>query len=769
MAAVIISALALCTASTVVGRAILVLAELRAAVWLSPVTGFAALLVLALGAMALPGAGTTAVFVVGLALAGAVAVLLRSRPLRWDRIGEALPTAALTLLLAIVPFLAYGRAGVLGVLDNADLATHLELADAARDGRSPAGLAPELAGYPIGPHALTAVLASTLRIDLVTAFNGLLVSVAVLTALTALAGLGHGPRVLRVAAAVAAGLPFLAAAYLIQSAFKETVLGLLVMAFALTLRRLSRDGSWTYGSVIPLGLLSGAVLATYSAPGLVWPLTVALAWAVAEITARRSLPPLGRIVTVVAVILGVVLLSALAQIDALLEFADTGRGNPDVAGGNVGSDLPPFEALGVWVSEDFRVRGEEFTTGVLSGLALALAAYSAGWWSRRGDTAVPATVAACFLIYLLALEYANPYNTVKTIAVGSPTVVLMIVGCLVRGSARRDDGVRRLSFGAMGSAAVLVAFLSCALWSSLLALRNASVGPLDHAEELTSVRSLLKERQTLFLGQDDYVIPELSGAVVSFDYAYTGNSAIPLAPRPEKPFGPGGPHDFDSLDAAGLDPFDFAVLPRTSYSSSAPSNWTLRRSTRSYEVFERQGPTLPRQVLGEGGSPGAVLDCVNPGGLALSRSRGVAAVRPIPIVAGPGALTSEGAPLPIGALAFASMRTGDAAIQPLHLPPGSWEISLQYVSPTPLTLQGSGMRATLPPSLERGGPYWSAGTLFTSGERFPVTITAGDLPRLATRRDVAIGSLAAVRTGVAERLVPLSQACGSFVDWYRQE
>ena len=95
-------------------------------------------------------------------------------------------------------------------------------------------------GYPSGPQSVAAVAAEATNASLLEAFNGLLVAIPVLTALAALAALDWLPAGRRVVAASLAGLPYLAASFLAQSAFKETAMALLVLAFAVALGELGR-------------------------------------------------------------------------------------------------------------------------------------------------------------------------------------------------------------------------------------------------------------------------------------------------------------------------------------------------------------------------------------------------------------------------------------------------------------------------------------------------------------------------------------------------
>lgn len=675
---------------------------------------------------------------------------------------------AITLLVALIPFLAYQRFGPLGVLDNSDLASHLAFAEGQRTGDPPSGIAPSLAGYPLGPQSLVAVLATILRTDLLTAFNGLLLAIPMLTAVAALAGLHDGPLAARVPAAVVVGLPYLCAAYLIQGSFKETLQALMVLTFALTLREITRKGAWGARSLLPVGLLIAGSVLTYSPVGLIWPVAITVCWAVTHVAAKRRLPPLRQTIVATSAVAGVMLVATATYAGDLVEFSRSARVAAQTGtGGNVATDPPILEVLGLWPNDDFRDSEVPFTTGVLAGLALALALASLGWWRRRGDLTVPAGAIACLLVYAAALATATSYSSAKGLVIAAPLTMLLVVGWLAARVGGREESADRLALAAR--AALMVAFVGVALWSSVTTLRNARVGPDTHAAELRSMRPLVEDRQVLLLARDDYVIPELQGAEVSFDYVYSGQSVRLIRARPEKPFLLGAPRDFDSVDPETLDRFEFVITPRTSYASTPPSNWRLRRSTGSYRLFERRGPTHPRQVLNEDDAPGAFLNCADPAGLHIAEGGGTAAVGPAPVVGSPRGWTASGAPLREGRLAFAVMPIGRVATHSLSLAPGRWDISVQYVSPTAVRAHAPGLERTLPASLDPGDQFWPVGTIYTGGGTVPVSLTAEDLPDLASNREVAVGAIAATRSGATQRMVDLRNACGEYVDWYRSD
>ena len=233
-------------ASLLIGRAILLqLGGRGQLMWLSGATGFAALVVIAPFLVRLPGRATTAAIVVGvLCVLAAVAIAREARERSTGHewlLGVA--AAAIVVCLATLPFLFNDRVGVLGegIYTN-DHAAQLYWADWLQNGVGPEPNAVQF-GYPIGPQAVAVIAGEVTGSSLVSAFNGLLLAIPALTALTALGALAELPPLRRIAVAAICGLPFLAASFLAQSAFKETAMGLFVLAFALAMAAASGEGA----------------------------------------------------------------------------------------------------------------------------------------------------------------------------------------------------------------------------------------------------------------------------------------------------------------------------------------------------------------------------------------------------------------------------------------------------------------------------------------------------------------------------------------------
>jgi hypothetical protein len=767
MSAIWASAALICGASLVAGRALLVALGRREWTWLSGPVGLAVLVILAQPLIRLPGRGLTAAIVLGVLTAVSL-VYLRGR---WGGpvtlravVRDGLPVAIVVVAAASLPFLFSERTGVLGegIYTN-DQAAQLYWAQWLRDGfgPEPAGVA---LGYPLGPQSLVAALSEATGISLEDAFNGLLVAIPALTALAALGGLGELARGRRVVAAALVALPYLGASFLAQSGFKETAMALFLLGFALGLRELRRSAA----ILVPLGILAVASVFVFSLPGLLWPGAAAVAWLAAELmtgrlslprgwaaaSRRRALPIVGAVVAILAVL-------ALLLAGSLTDFLDR-IGDVRRTGGRLVSPVSPREVLGVWPEGDFRVdvAGDpEAWAATLVGLVAV--GYGAWWWVRRRDLAVPAALAGAAVIYLLTRWKGGIHVEAKALAIASPLVMLLALRALL--DPRPGGGARRWAVPLLGAL-----FACAAAVSTLVALRAAPVGTTDRAEELAELLPVVEGDRVLYLVPDRFASARLEGALVGGPGGYVPSQDIPS--RRAKRWDQGRPLDFDTVPSRRMDSFRFAITTTAPFASFPFKEWVPTHATTSYVLWRRFGPTPDHGVLDdEDGESGAVLDCGDPADRRLSRREGIAAVIPEPVVRGPEAWEPGD-----------SFETGEAASMELRLPPGRWELSIQYHSPVGVELSVPGLAEELPASLDGmfafapgEGPLWPAGTIDARG-RGAVRIEVRQQEQSALQRLLGVerttwlGTLVATRPG-EPREVPLRDACGRYVDWFRAE
>ena len=308
------------------------------------------------------------------------------------------------------------------------------------------------------------------------------------------------------------------------------------------------------------------------------------------------------------------------------------------------------------------------------------------------------------------------------------------------------------------------------MYSSFLALRDAPVGPPGHGSELKAFLPIVHGKPVLYAGQDRYAAYGLLGADTHVPLVEFPDSDV--SPNPEKPFDTGdaySPIDFDSFSHGTLERFEYVITGRAAWNSQAPENFKRVAATPSYVLWKRTGPTPEdRHVLLEGTEAGALAGCAAPEIRILLASGGRASLFPGAVI-GPKAAWDEGSVLD----------TGASTSQSLALPAGAWNLSIQYFSPFDLTLTAPGFREPLKAALDgqrpntislgNNGQFWPAGRYESDGGRTEFTLTADDASTLQSLSGydgkAYVGELVAV-PAKPHRIVPLSQACDGWIDWY---
>jgi hypothetical protein len=828
MLGVYASAAAILLASLVLGSALLHLLGRPATTWLSGAVGFAALTVVCPLLIGLPGRATTLSILLGIATIAALVYLWRGPQHARPEIGIAVLAAVIVLGAASLPFAFNERNAPLGegIYTN-DQAAQLYWTDWLQHGFGPEPNAVRF-GYPTGPQSVAAATAEATNTSLLNAFNGLLVAIPVLTALAALAALEGVPPGRRVAAASLTGLPYLAASFLAQSAFKETAMALLVLAFAVALGELGRaqpaGDAQPHGrraTVVTLILLTAASVFVYSLPGLVWfalavPIWLALALARGalrvDLEAMRHAARRHRMA-----ILGVaIVLVAVAAFSAAQLSGFVGKvGQVQASVGRLSSPVYPGEALGIWPEGDFRVvRGD--VAGAYPAVALGLLAAAIGAFGaiRRRDWGLLAVGAAAVIVYAGARVFASIYVEAKALAVMSPLVVLAALHAFFspgtswlmpgkagrgRSSDKGDETPRPAGErAAEGTPVSGSGMLASRRWR-MRHRRGERIdetdtgGPFAQAHLVLGIVVAIAFAGSTFLAlraapvgfdQRGNELEGLSGLIQGHTVVFLGvdrfagywlrgtlmrspGGYVPaeVQARPKKVWQQGLAMDFDTLSPNRLDQFRYAITTQAGYQSTPPPNFRPVVRTASYVLWKRTGPTPRLRIIDVDGTPGDVLDCAGAEGRRIASLPGTATVLPQPVTSGLGAW---GRSSPFDAPATAT--------QELKLRPGRWTLSLQYHSQVPLNVAAAGHEVELPPSLDgmylthqAQGAFWPAGSLRTQRSgAVRVTVSAERPSRfqrlLGVRRQVWLGPLAATRVGSAT--IPLRDACGRFVDHF---
>jgi hypothetical protein len=770
--------------------------------WLAPAIGLATLVVLAGATIRLPGHAVTASAVVGIALALSVVVLWLSLPSADRALRIGLPVVVLIVLAASLPFAANGGFGVFTGKSN-DLGYYLYDAQwlETHAGSKPPHI---VMGFPMGPPAV-AVVASKLTggTSLVATFTAFMIAVATAAGLASLALFRSLPPVRRTIGAFLVGLPYMAASFYVQSSFKELAAGLFALAFALWLREVARESEAAtalkpLAAVIPLGLLADAGVYTYSFAGLYWPAGILGLWAAMSAVVhrdrlrewargRRFRPTTLRRVSV-PLLVGVVAVLVLT-IPSWTQVEDffTTRGSLNaLSGGSVAGDLArsPFfyTALGIWPVTDYRGQPPSMLLERLW-FVVALALFLRGMFhlARRRQLAVLAGVGSVGALYLAARWGSGAYVQSKALAILAPTFMLATVyGAFAPGwGSRRDRSGERVRWRIRRIAWIGAALVFCAgaLISTYLALGGSLIKSGAQMHQLEALARKAQGSRVLFLGSDDYVGWELRGASVASTDPHSGVFQLPVK-RTTAQIWPR--YDFDSVRPKLLDSVEYVITARGPFQSQQPPNFERVGETDNFVLWRRVGPTPPRQTLLEGLVPGKVLRCDTPRDHQIAAAGGVAGIWPQrPVYGLPDGWRASTPPPQAGGHGYpTALVEGRSLMQTLELGPGRWAISLQYASARPLELTAPGLDVRIGANSQRLGSLWPVATINVP-QRSPVPFKVALAPRSTLQDALAgpdrlntgltglVGAIAATPVGDQVRTVPLRQACGRFVDWYR--
>jgi hypothetical protein len=762
MVAILLSALATCIASLFLGQAALRLAGAREWSWLAPPIGISVVMVIAVTQNHLPGRTATAAVIVALLTVAAIVWCATDRvhlpPL--TGILAAVPVA----ILVLVPFLTAGRPGILGMsLDN-DMGSHMLFVEIYLS-KAVEHVTPMRADYPLGPHAMVALISKGFGMRVDRAFAGWTMALPLLNAWTAVALARRSSWPKQVLAATVVGMPFLVAAYYGEGSFKEVLQANLVLATVLFFAgygpKLGR-GRW-----VPLALLVGGIASVYSVTGFPWPAVVGGLWlggllvqAIARHETRGIPAAIKRELPAIGIGLAVLVVGLLPQARRLHNFVqmDLGSGGiitPKSNLGNLAGQLPGWEGFGVWNNPDFRFPNPTHWGDFWIAIMLVLTVFGAYWAFRRGRWLLPLAAGGSMVIWALSIHSQSPYVVAKALVIASPLLVMLAVFPFVD-----DDGApesvrtlwgrikgRPLTVGLAALLALLVFFRVGV--ADVRALRVSPVGPTDHVEQLREIEPLMHGKHVLYLGGDDFIEWELPRTAVK-PMILSGGEYVPF--NPAKPFAPSTTVDWDSVAAPILNKYDYVLTTRDAGSSAPPPQFHLIATTPEYQLWKRAGQVSERSILaGEAnGASGAVLECDTPEGRKILERGGVAGVRPQPIVVQPPYVVA-----------------GTSAPMTLELPAGAWELSLPYTSPRPVEVEDGPFHRTLPANIEPLGQRWPLGRVKSDRQPSTMNFTVSKNALTPAGAAAILGPIVATPAGSRDRVVPIARACGHYVDWYR--
>ena len=407
--------------------------------------------------------------------------------------------------------------------------------------------------------------------------------------------------------------------------------------------------------------------------------------------------------------------------------------------------LSPLEALGIWPTSEFRLSAtrraacprSSSTPAACSPLvAFALALPR---WLRRHGPAIPAALLAAAVLYLAARALGTVYTSAKALAIAAPLIALVTLGGLL---ARRAPG-RCAALGAVVRARRRLL--------SFLILRQAPVAP---------DRPRRRARRDPAAGRR---------ARSCSSSAATTSSSTSCAARSRSP------HVRNFYDPYFVEPnFELAERglevrlrlghrarrwpgSRTCSPPAPPTRAARRRATRSVEQTDTY-------VLWRKG--GRRRSAASPARPTPSRAASAAA-------RGAGRARSRASPTRPWSPArdWSRRRRSRAASRrpsTLELPPGVWDLSLQYDATRPLTLEARRPRARPCPATSTTAARRRSGRRARS--RSPAASRSRSPPRssdppLAGR---LLGAHSVAHLGALAATAPSRRdaGCDGYVDWY---
>ena len=324
---------------------------------------------------------------------------------------------------------------------------------------------------------------------------------------------------------------------------------------------------------------------------------------------RANVAGLGAAVAV-AVVLALPMLSTLGTAllvnRATLE-AGNGAGGAVKAAADLGHLATPLEttqALGIWLSGDYRFRTTDLRDYEdpllwIAGIAAALGLL---WLARRRAGGPLLLVATLALPAVYLLDKGSPYADAKVLMILSSAGLLLAI----LGAVSLWTGWWRAL-----SALAITAIVGGVLWSNALAYHDALLTPYDRYGELLDINEMLAGKGPALLNEYDefgkYFLRDVPGYSqpewphLYRDAPYTPNALFDPARRPTIKT----PLDMDDLRLNYVESVPYIVIRRGPTASRPPANYRRVRQGEFYDLWRRgasprvlshkpMGPTILR-------------------------------------------------------------------------------------------------------------------------------------------------------------------------------
>lgn len=529
------------------------------------------------------------------------------RDLRW--VGLA---ALAVFVISGLPVIATGTPTFTGYTLLGDPAAHLSgAAELPSHGRDASHLAPSnyaanflsyytFNAYPSGGAVALGTLAKMVGQDPAWVFQPYLCSLVALLAL-GLAGL-VSPFVASVRVAALLGFigaqPAILVGFLMQGGLKEVGVSVALAALAAAIpAAAASESSWR--AAIPLPVAAGAAVAVIGPSAVLWVGPLLLVALVLAIASGRSAGSIAAAATCVVVVGLVSVVQTLSLLDTATSVATSVASAGEA--GNLLRPLSLLQALGVWLTGDFRIppagAAMVLTRALEAIVVLGVAIGVAAAISRRAWTVLAYSTILLFGTVIVVVR-GSIWADAKALAIVSPGLLLMSAFGLVSQFSRH-----RLLAGT-----ALAALTAGVVASNALIYRSASVAPHDRLSELAEINERFGGNGPILLAEFDEF-----GPYFLRDGRPDPAPLLIVSPGDTSPQR-GAATDVDGVTTVNMEGYPLIVTRRGPIGSRPSSIYSAVLQTPHYTVWERTGTPSSIKLRAPIGptsrQPLAVPECV---------------------------------------------------------------------------------------------------------------------------------------------------------------
>lgn len=446
--------------------------------------------------------------------------------------------------------------------------------------------------YPVGGQVVLGVTAPLGIEDLAWLFQPL-ISVQVVMLALGLGAIASTVLAHRWQAAVVvfvAAQPSLFLGYALQGNVKEVLVAAMVVTLLALAGALAADRA-PGRALLSVAVVAAAALAALGPAALAYLGVAGLAliavWIPRRWPERRTASDAAWVaggLVLTAVLASPILRNLQTAVDVNTATLDTGRAIEDF--GNLAGPIERFQALGPYLSGDFRYHPEELETvnSIFMVIAAVLAVVGLLWLLRRRHARVLIVPTAMLGATAYLLHRGSPYADGKVLMIIAPAITFTAaLGAMSMWTGR---------WRVLSAAACAVLAVSM-VWSSALAYQDVSVAPHDRYAELLDINDELDGKGPVIFNEYDEFAKYFLRDVPSYNqpeypHGYRGKPYMPnaLADERRKPVLK-SPLDIDDFTNEYLQSVPYLVLRRSPVRSAPPSNFVLQRRGRYYEVWRR--------------------------------------------------------------------------------------------------------------------------------------------------------------------------------------